>query len=125
MEVIYGKVPSKSNSYKIVTLKSREGKMYSSLAKGKELKEYEKNFYLQISSELRGLELDGLFEFYVNIYYPSNRLDLDNGMKILLDCLQATRTIKNDNKCVKIVAQKFIDKDRPRVEFEVKEVTFD
>ena len=99
--------------------------MYSSLAKGKELKEYEKNFYLQISSELRGLELDGLFEFYVNIYYPSNRLDLDNGMKILLDCLQATRTIKNDNKCVKIVAQKFIDKDRPRVEFDVKEVTFD
>ena len=28
-------------------------------------------------------------------------------------------SIKNDNLCVKIVAEKFIDKDNPRVEFKI------
>jgi len=35
---------------------------------------------------------------------------------------QMAKTIKNDNKCVKIVAQKAIDKDDPRIEFEIKPI---
>lgn len=66
--------------------------------------------------------IEGFFELYVNVYYPSNRSDLDGALKCLLDSLQKVGAIKNDNKCVKIVAQKFIDKERPRVEFELKEV---
>ena len=48
--------------------------------------------------------------------------DLDNSLKCLLDCLQYSKTIKNDNRCVKIVAEKFIDKESPRVEFKLVEI---
>ena len=122
-ETIYGNLPSKSNCYKIVTMKNRTlGKTYSSLAKTPALKKYEDSFYQQLSGKHRNLMITGFFEFYVDVYYPSGRSDLDNGMKILLDCLQKTNTIKNDNKCVKIVAQRFIDKKEPRVEFKIVEI---
>ena len=47
------------------------------------------------------------------------RTDIDNSLKIQLDCLQKSKTIKNDNLCVKVVAEKFIDKEHPRVEFKI------
>jgi Holliday junction resolvase RusA-like endonuclease len=49
--------------------------------------------------------------------------DLDNHCKVVLDCLQKAGAIVNDNKCVKIVAEKFIDKVNPRIEFKI--VTID
>ena len=119
---IKGTVPSKSNCYKIVTKKSKEGKPYGSLAKAANLIKYEKSFFIQLPPALRGLMIDGYFEFYIDVFYPSQRSDLDGCLKIVLDCLQMTKTIKNDNKCVKIVAQKAIDKDEPRIEFEIKEI---
>lgn len=82
------------------------------------IREYEQSFYMQIGS-LRNIEIGGLYEFYVRVYYPTMRSDLDNALKVLEDCLQHTRTLKNDNKCVKIVAEKFIDKLNPRVEFRI------
>ena len=75
---------------------------------------------MQLTGKLRGVMIDGFFEFYVDVYYPSARSDLDNSLKVILDSLQKTKTIKNDNKCVKIVARRFIDKKEPRVEFEIK-----
>ena len=48
---------------------------------------------------------------------------MDNSRKIQLDCLQKCKAIKNDNLGVKVVAEKFIDKDNPRVEFKI--VTID
>ena len=48
--------------------------------------------------------------------------DLDNAFKILLDCLQGCKTIKNDRQCVEIVARKLIDKENPRVEFTIEEI---
>ena len=112
-QTIKGSVPSKANSYKIVTLYG-----HGSLAKTKALIEYEKAFFMQCG-KYRGLDINGLFEYYCKVYYPSMRSDLDNSLKIQLDCLQKTKTIANDNKCVKIVAEKFIDKDNPRVEFKI------
>lgn len=38
------------------------------------------------------------------------------------NCLQHCKAIKNDNNCVKIVAQKFVDRDNPRIEFKLIEV---
>lgn len=114
-EVILGRVPSKSNSYKIIKLKG-----YSSLAKTKALNDYEKSFYLQCS-KYRNKNILGLFEFEVKVYYPSNRSDLDNSLKIILDCLQKVNAIKNDNNCIRIVAEKFIDKENPRIEFKIIE----
>ena len=116
MQVIYGKCPSKSNCYKIITLKN-----HSSLCKTKTLTEYEKSFYLQCNL-YRNKNINGLFEIYLSVYYDSNRADLDNSLKIILDCLQKVNAIKNDNNCIKIVANKFIDKLKPRIEFEIIEI---
>lgn len=89
--------------------------------KSKALSDYEKNFYLQ-SKVYRNANITGLFEINLKVYYPANRADLDNSLKVVLDCLQKVGAIPNDNKCVKIIAEKYIDKDKPRIEFILNEV---
>ena len=116
-QTIISTVPSKSNCYKVVTLMG-----HGSLAKTKALKEYENTFFMQCG-KYRNLNIGGYFEYHCKVYYPSMRSDLDNSLKIQLDCLQKTKTIKNDNLCVKIVAEKFVDKKNPRIEFKI--VTID
>jgi Holliday junction resolvase RusA-like endonuclease len=113
--VIHGNVPSKSNCYKIGMINGR-AMMY----KSKALKQYEKDFYIQCS--IRGLMLEGWLEFEIDVYYPSNRSDLDNSLKVVLDCLEKSSVFKNDNKVVRIQARKFVDKKNPRCEFRIKTV---
>lgn len=115
-QVIYGSVPSKSNCYKIVALCG-----HGSLAKTSAMKEFEKKFYLQCGA-YRNRNIQGFFELYADVYFQSNQPDLDNSLKGLLDCLQNCKAIKNDRNCVKIVANKFIDKNNPRIEFTLVEV---
>ena len=115
-QVIFGNPPSKSNSYRIITING-----HGSLAKTSALKKYEQDFYIQCN-QYRDKNIEGYFEFYADIYYHSQRSDLDNVAKCLLDCLQKVKAIKNDNKCVKIVLRKFLDKKNPRVEFILKEI---
>ena len=113
IQTIIGQIPSKSNSYRIITLNG-----HGSLAKQKSLIDYEKSFYLQCN-RYRNINITGLFELHVNVFNSSQRPDLDNALKICLDCLQACKAIENDRNCVKIVAQKFVDKINPRIEFEI------
>lgn len=115
-QVILGNAPSKANQYKIITLGG-----HGSLAKTKALKEYEQKFYLQCGA-YRNKNIQGFFELYVDVYFHSNQPDLDNSLKCLLDCLQTCKAIKNDRNCVKIVANKFVDRIRPRLEFTIVEV---
>lgn len=116
MQTIYGKCPSKSNCYKVVTING-----HGLLAKQKALEDYEKSFYLQCS-EYRNRNIKGLFEIRLSVFYENQRPDLDNCLKIVLDCLQQCKAISNDRNCVKITAEKFIDKTNPRIEFELIEV---
>lgn len=113
---IAGNVPSKSNSYRIVTVGG-----HTTLSKTDALKKYETAFYLQMG-KYRGLGIQGLFELHVDVYWPSMSHDLDNALKIILDCLQKGGAIKNDNRCTHIVARKFIDKRNPRVELKIIEI---
>jgi Holliday junction resolvase RusA-like endonuclease len=115
-QVILGSVPSKSNCYRIVTLGG-----HGSLAKTSAMKEFEKKFYLQCGA-YRNKNIAGFFELYADVYFQSNQPDLDNSLKGLLDCLQNCKAIKNDRNCVKIVANKFIDRNNPRIEFTLVEV---
>lgn len=115
MTTIFGSVPSKSNCYKIVTIGN-----HASLAKSKALKEWEQKFYLQC--DLRDKQISGFFRLRIDVYFDSNRKDLDNSLKATLDCLQACRAITNDRNCTEILARKFVDKERPRIEFEVTEI---
>ena len=112
---IYGKIPSNSNCYKIITFNG-----HASLAKQKSLKEYEKTFFIQCP--IRNKMIDGYFNLSVDVFYENMRPDLDNSFKILLDCLQKCNAIKNDRYCVQIFARKLIDKENPRIEFTLEEV---
>ena len=116
MQTIYGKVPSKSNCYKIITLNG-----HGSLAKTPALKLYEKSFYLQCN-QYRNKSIKGLFELNLSVFNESQRPDLDNSFKVILDMLAACKAIENDRNCIKITAQKFVDKKNPRIEFELIEV---
>jgi len=113
--IIYGQTPSKSNSYRIITIGG-----HASLGKTKAMKDFEERFYLQCGYRNRNIQ--GFFELYADVYFQSNQPDLDNSLKGLLDCLQGCKAIKNDRNCVKIVANKFIDKHNPRIEFTLVEV---
>lgn len=112
-EVIRGNCPSKSNCYRIIKL----GK-HASLGKTAKLKAYEKSFYLQCK-HYKDLNIESEFRFEIDVYYDSKRPDLDNSLKVILDCLQKNKAIRNDNKCVQIFARKFKDQVNPRVEFKI------
>ena len=114
-QIIRGKIPSKSNCYKIITING-----HSSLAKQKALKEYEKSFFLQCS--IRGEMISNYFRLNLDVFYENMRPDLDNSFKILLDSLQSCKSIKNDRYCVEIHARKLIDKENPRIEFTIEEI---
>ena len=114
-QVIYGQPPSKSNCYRIVKIGG-----HATLTKTQALRKYESAFFLQCS--LRGKDINTWFELYLDVYFASNRPDLDGALKVILDCLQTCKAIRNDRLCVKIVAQKFVDKERPRIEFELRTV---
>lgn len=112
---IYGDVVSKSNQYRIIKIGG-----HASLKKTDAVKKFEEKFYLQ--NPLRNAKISGFFEFYLDVYFGSNRKDLDGAFKLVLDALQSSKTITNDRNCVKIVANKFIDPVRPRLEFTINEV---
>ena len=112
---IAGQVPSKSNCYRVISVAG-----HGSLAKTKALKAFEQSFFMQCPYRGRGLK--SRFELKADVYYSSDRPDLDNALKVLLDCLQACKVIDNDRHCIAIVARKLIDKDRPRVELTLTEI---
>ena len=112
---IYGDVVSKSNQYRIIKIGG-----HASLKKTDAVKAFEQKFYLQ--NPLRNANISGFFEIYLDVYFSSNRKDLDGAFKLVLDTLQSSNTIKNDRNCVKIVANKYIDKEHPRIEFTLVEV---
>lgn len=115
-QVIYGVPPSKSNQYRIITIKG-----HGSLAKTDAMKKYERDFFLQCGT-YRNKRIKNYFELYLDVYLPNQRQDLDNILKGVLDCLQSCKAIDNDRWCIKIVAEKFVDPIRPRIEFTIKEV---
>lgn len=112
-QTILGQPPSKSNSYRIVTING-----HGSLCKSPALKQYEKDFYIQCD-QYRDKNIEGYFELHLRVYFRSQRSDLDNSIKAILDCLQSVKAIKNDNQCTKLIIDKFLDKENPRIEFKI------
>lgn len=113
--VIRGKIPSKANCYKVITIAG-----HGSLGKTQAIKDYERAFYLQCP--LRDKMISGYFKLSVDVYYQNMMPDLDNCFKVLLDCLQQCRAIKNDRYCVEVHGRKLIDKVDPRIEFTIQEI---
>ena len=112
---IYGHPPSKANSYKI---------RGNSLGKAQKVTEYEEAFRLQVNAiRSTGLlpkqKIEGMFAINIDVYYKDKRSDLDNSAKVILDCLQANQVIDNDRNCIRLLLNKKLDKDHPRIEFEI------
>lgn len=102
---IKGQVPSKSNGYRIAR---------NRLFKSQELRQYEESFSWQSAKVLQ--EFHDKFGITLTVYFQSNRSDLDNAAKVILDCLQKSGIIKNDRNCWQLQMTKQIDKLNPRVE---------
>ena len=88
-QIIYGSCPSKSNCYKIIKIGN-----ISSLGKTNALKKYENDFFIQCNV-YRDKNIEGYFEFYMDVFYPNQRFDLDGSFKVTLDCLQKVKAIKS------------------------------
>lgn len=113
-QTIYGQPPSKSNSYKIIKCGA-----FHKLGKTDATKRYEESFFMQCS--LRNANISKRFKLTIDVYFSSDRPDLDNALKVVEDCLQSCKAIKNDRLCAEIHARKLIDKENPRIEFEIEE----
>jgi len=113
MITILGQVPSKSNGYKIGN---------NRLYKSQELKHYEDVFYAELLFQryLLSETIKEKFSIEIHVYFQSNRSDLDNAAKIILDCLQTCGVIENDRLCHRLLMYKFVDKDNPRIDFSIK-----
>lgn len=114
-QTIYGQPPSKSNSYKIITLNG-----HFKLGKTAATKKYEQDFFMQCSLRKKGI--CKRFKMTLDIYFASDRPDIDNGLKVIFDCLQTCGAIKNDRLCVELILRKLVDKMNPRIEFEIEEL---
>lgn len=107
---IYGSVPSKSNQYRISG---------SRLYKSTEVKRYEADFAKQW---VNVGTIKGYFELRVIAHLKNSLQDLDGIFKVILDNLQRIGAITNDRNCVKIYAEKHIDKTNPRIELTIKSI---
>lgn len=116
IQTIIGCPPSKANTYRIVTIAG-----HGSLSKTAALHKYEQDFYIQCG-HYRDAMISGYFKLAIDVYFPTMSHDLDNSLKVVLDCLQQCKAIKNDNKCTEILARKFVDKKNPRIEFTLEPV---
>lgn len=70
----------------------------------------------------RNRGINAPFRILIDMYHSSNRFDLDNSLKTVLDLLQDVGAITNDNLCVGIEATKHIDRSNPRVVFGIEEI---
>ena len=114
-EIIFGQVVSKANNYVV-----GDGATGKHIVKSYRLKAYERSFCKQCRI-YRDRYIKGHFTLYVAVYESSARYDLDNALKTILDCLQMVHAITDDNLCLKIVAEKRIDRKNPRVVFAIQE----
>lgn len=113
-ETIYGQVVSKANNYAV----GKSGQTRH-IVKNAGIKAYERSFLSQCK-KYRDRLINCRFTLYLAVYEESNRYDLDNALKTILDCLQYAKAITNDNLCVKILAEKHIDRSNPRIVFSIQ-----
>ena len=115
-ETIYGQVVSKANNYEVGN--NKHGGRY--IIKSDAIRAYERSFIEQCQIYKDRL-INCHFTLYVAVYESSVRYDLDNALKTILDCLQMAKAITDDNLCRKIVAEKRVDKHRPRIVYAIQE----
>ena len=115
IETIRGQIISKPNNYLLVPGPAGNERR---MIKSDKLRAYEASFVAQCRI-YAGRMISQPFELLTTIYYRTAQSDLDNSLKTLLDCLQYVGAIENDALCIRITAEKRIDRSNPRVEFAI------
>jgi Holliday junction resolvase RusA-like endonuclease len=127
---ILGNIPSKSNSYVPVTVgggydvqngKLVKGTSSSALKKGQKIRDYEMSFLAQLPWQYKGINYAQKFAVVGKVFFKNKASDLDNALKIILDCLEKADVIENDRNCYAQLVEKVIDKENPRIELELYE----
>ncbi len=103
--------PPSSNRY---WRKTRHGRVYVS----DEAKNYRDE--IALLTKRCGIAI-GDVSFTAKFYRPRKSGDLDNRIKILLDALQGNCFV-DDSQVVEIHAYRFDDREKPRVEVEIREI---
>ena len=111
---LYGEACSKANSRRLVTIRGKPR-----FIKSKKALDFVEAVKLQ-APRLNEL-LEGDLEFRADIYYASRRPDLDES--VLLDALEGI-WYANDRAIKSKVVRKYLDKDNPRCEVEVREISW-
>jgi len=114
-ETIFGQILAKANHYQAVPDAAGGRRIIKDAA----IRAYEKSFVEQCRI-YKDKGINSPFTLFVKVFHNSMRYDLDNSLKTLLDCLQYVHAITDDNLCMKIVAEKAIDRQRPRVVFGIE-----
>lgn len=117
VEVIHGQIIAKANHYQAVPGKFGTKR----IIKDDKIRAYEHSF-IQQCRIYRNKGISSRFRLFVRVFHSSERFDLDNSLKTLLDCLQMVGAITNDKLCFQIEAEKKIDKYHPRIEFALLEM---
>jgi len=87
--------------------------------KTQEAKDWEEEFMLKLLiSRVKPLG-KAKIEVFISYYFKDNRSDLGNRTKILIDALQKSRFIDNDNQVWALHEYKEIDKKNPRCVLQV------
>lgn len=84
-QVIFGQVPSKSNSYRIIKTNG-----HSSLSKTPATRKYEQSFYMQCG-RYREHMIDSYFKIDIDVYLPNMSHDIDNCAKVVWIACKAVR----------------------------------
>ena len=117
VEIIYGQIIAKANHYQAVSGKGGTRR----IIKDEIIRAYERSFMEQCKT-YRNRRISSRFRLFVRVFHSSERFDLDNSLKTLLDCLQMVNAITDDKLCYQIEAEKHLDKYHPRIEFTILEV---
>lgn len=115
IETIFGQVIAKANHYQAVPSKNGDKR----IIKDDVIREYEQSFIKQCT-KYKGMRINEPCRFVCTVYNVSDRYDLDNSIKTILDCLQYVGAITNDKLVVEIQAQKRVCKNLPRIEFGIE-----
>ena len=113
-ETILGQVLAKANHYQAVP----DGQGGRRIIKDKALRAYEQEFDHQCRL-YRDKRISEPFMLTIDVWHSSERYDLDNSLKTVLDCLQYAGAISDDKLCYSIRAAKHVDKYRPRIEYSI------
>lgn len=115
---IQGEPASKANSRRPVPRTAKSGKRYVAFIKSAKALSYVDAARLQVPVLPRLLR--GPLKFTATIYYATRRPDLDES--VILDVLQR-RIYHNDSQVVQKEVRRRLDRDNPRAEIRVEELS--